>query len=146
LEGKVEMRFVVSRHGLEPFDAGAREFLESQLDGEPIELEPVYPRDMVEHRRIMAQIGELAKALGTDFEKVRAQLLVSTGNFRLVDDQMGGPPIVCVSSMSRHHMRDHELHAFWEDAKKVIRTRLLERIPDAAERDRLAESFSLQAA
>jgi hypothetical protein len=141
------MRFVVSRHGLEPFDAGAREFLENQLDGEPIELEPVYPRDMVEHRRIMAQIGELAKALHTTADKVRAELLVATGNFQLLDMLGGGnTPVVAVASMSRHAMRDAELHAFWDDAKKVIRTQLLERIPDAAERDRLAESFSLQAA
>jgi len=63
------MRFVVSRHGLEPFDAEAREFLENQIDGEPIEMEQLWPRDMHEQRRIMGQIRELAKGLGTDFGK-----------------------------------------------------------------------------
>jgi len=50
------MRFVVSRHGLEPFDAEAREFLENLIDGEPIEMEPLHERNMHEFRRIMATI------------------------------------------------------------------------------------------
>jgi len=139
------MRFVVSRYGLEPFDAEAREYLENQIDGEPIEFEPLYPRDMVEHRRIMAHIGELAKALHTTPEKVRAELLVATGNFQLLGDVLG-TPVVAVNSMSRHHMKDHELHAFWGEALDVIRTKLLDRISDTAERERLAEILSLQAA
>jgi hypothetical protein len=139
------MRFVVSRYGLEPFDTEAREFLENQTDGEPIELEPLYARDMVEHRRIMAHIGELAKALHTTPGKVRAELLVATGNFELLGDVLG-TPVVAVNSMSRHNMKDHELHAFWDEALEVIRTKLLDRISDTAERDRLAETLSLQAA
>ena len=139
------MRFVVSRYGLEPFDAEAREFLENQIDGEPIEMEALYDRDMVEHRRIMAHIRELAKALHTTPEKVRAELLVATGNFQLLGDVLG-TPVVAVNSMSRHHMKDHELHAFWDEALDVIRTKLLDRISDAAERERLAETLSLQAA
>jgi hypothetical protein len=142
------MRFVVSRYGLEPFDAEAREFLENQLDGEPIEIEPpLHERNMHEHRRIMGQIGDLAKALHTTPEKVRAELLVATGNFELVEDlTMGGPPVVAINSMSRRHMTDHELHTFWHGAQEVIRTKLLERVPDTAERERLAEILSLQPA
>jgi hypothetical protein len=141
------MRFVVSRHGLEPFDAEACEFLENQIDGEPIEMERLHERDMHEHPRIMAQIGDLAKALHTTPEKVRAELLVATGNFQLVEDlTMGGPPVVAINSMSRRHMTDHELHTFWHDAQEVIRTKLLERVPDTAERERLAEMLSLQPA
>jgi hypothetical protein len=139
------MRFVVSRHGLEPFDAEAREFLEDQIDGEPIEFEPLYPRDMHEHRRIMAYIGDLAKALHTTHDKVRAELLVATGNFQLLGDVLG-TPVVAVNSMSRRHMTDHELHVFWAEAQEVIRTNLLERVFDSAERERLAESLSLQLA
>jgi hypothetical protein len=139
------MRFVVSRLGLEPFDAEAREFLENQIDGEPIELEPLYERDMHEHRRIMAQIGEVAKTIHTTPEKLRAELLVATGNFQMLGDALG-TPIVAVSSMSRHHMKDHELHAFWNEAKEVIRTRVLARVSDNAERARLADSLSLQPA
>jgi len=138
------MRFVVSRHGLEPFDAEARIFLENQIDGEPIKMEQLYERDMHEHRRIMTQIAEIAKALGTDSEKVRAELLLATGNCQALGDLLG-TPVVAINSMSRHHMRDHELHSFWEKAKEVIRTQLLQRVSDPAERDRLAESLSLQA-
>jgi hypothetical protein len=140
------MRFVVSRLGLEPFDVEAREFLENQIDGEPIELEPLYERDMPEHRRIMATIGDLARALHMTPEKLRAELLVATGNFTLLDDLTGGTLIVAVNSMSRHHMKDSELHAFWDEAKEVIRQKLLARIPDNAERERLADSLSLQPA
>ena len=139
------MRFVVSRHGLEPFDAEAREFLENQIDGEPIEMEQLWPRDMHEQRRIMGQIRELAKGLGTDFEKVRAELLVATGNFTLLGDVLG-TPVVAVHSMARNHMTDDDLHAFWAEAQEVIRTKLLDRVPDTAERGRLAEMLSLQAA
>jgi hypothetical protein len=139
------MRFVVGRHGLQPFDAEARIFLEEQIDGEPIEMEPLYWRDMVEHRHIMASISDLAKALHSTPEKVRAELLVATGNFQLLGDVLG-TPVVAVNSMSRHHMKDHELHAFWDEAKEVIRTKLLERISDTAERERLAETLSLQPA
>ena len=57
-----------------------------------------------------------------------------------------GTPVVAINSMSRHHMKDHELHAFWGEALDVIRTKLLDRISDSAERERLAETLSLQAA
>jgi len=139
------MRFVVSRHGLEPFDAEAREFLENLIDGEPIEMEPLHERNMHEFRRIMATIREFADALHTTPEKVRAELLVATRNFQLLGDVLG-TPVVAVNSMSRHHMKDHELHAFWTEAKEVIRTKLLDRILDAAERERLAGTLSLQPA
>jgi hypothetical protein len=144
------MRFVMSRNGLEPFDAEAREFLESQSDGEPIstrviEIEPLHDRDMVEHRRIFAYLDDLAQALGTTSEKVRAELLVATGNFQLLGDVLG-TPVVAVNSMSRRQMKDHELHEFWDEAKEVIRTKLLTRIPDTAERERLAEQLLLQPA
>ena len=139
------MRFVASRHGLEPFDAEAREFLENLIDGEPIEMEPLHERNMHEFRRIMGHIRDLAKALNTTPEKVRAELLVATGNFQLLGDVLG-TPVVAINSMSRHHMKDHELHAFWTEAQEVIRTKLLDRVPDTAERERLAERLSLQLA
>ena len=139
------MRFVVSRHGLEPFDAEAREFLENLIDGEPIEMEPLHERNMHEFRRIMATIREFADALHTTPEKVRAELLVATENFTLLGDVLG-TPVVAINSMSRRHMTDHELHVFWTQAKEVIRTKLLDRVPDTAERGRLAEMLSLQAA
>ena len=138
-------RFIITRDGLQPFDAAARDLLANVPDGEPITMEALYERDMVEHRRIMGIIHDLAKALNTAPEKVRAELLVATGNFTLLGDVMG-MPVVAINSMSRHSMKDHELHAFWSEAQDVIRDKLLAQVADASERERLAELISLEAA
>jgi hypothetical protein len=138
-------RFVIDRNGLQPFDAAARELLANVPDGEPITLEALYERDMVEHRRIMGFIHDLAKALHTTPEKLRAELLVATGNFTLLGDVLG-MPVVAINSMSRNSMKDHELHAFWAEAQDVIRDKLLAQVADASERERLAELVSLQGA
>src|SRR6201992_1808114 len=138
-------RFVIDRNGLQPFDAAARDLLANLPNGEPITLEALYERDMVEHRRIFAIMNDLAKALHTTPEKVRAELLVATGNFTLLGDVLG-TPVVAVNSMSRRNMTDQELHLFWDEARDVIRTKLLERIPSSADRERLAESLSLSPA
>jgi hypothetical protein len=144
------MRFVMTRTGLEPFDAEAREFLQSQTSGEPIgaqviEIEHLHDRDMVEHRRIFAYINDLAKALHTTPERMRAELLVATGNFQLLGELLGRE-VVAVNSMARRNMKDHELYEFWDEAKEVIKTKLLARIKNPAERDRLAEMLSPQPA
>jgi hypothetical protein len=136
-------RFVIDRDSLHPFDAAARHLLANVPDGEPITMEALYERDMVEHRRIMSFIGDLAKALHCTPEKLRAELLVATGNFTLLGDMLG-MPVVAVNSMSRHSMKDHELHAFWGEAQDVIRDKLLAKVADASERKRLAELISLQ--
>jgi hypothetical protein len=142
------VRFVPTRHTrqlplvLAPFDLAAREFLLTLHDLEPIELEVLYPRDMLEHRRIFAQIGELAKALHRSPEAVRAELLYKTGQFQVMGE-MFGKVLISINSMSRHHMKDHELHTFWDDAREIIRTDLLPQVPDAAERDRLASTMLL---
>jgi hypothetical protein len=140
------MRFVVSRHGLEPFDDAARVFLENQIDGEPLDVEIIYPRDMHEHRRILANIGDVAKAIPMPPEKLRAELLIATGNFQLLDFDVLGTQVIAVNSMSRHHMRDHELHEFWHDAKEVIRKEYLPRVKDLAMRDQLADMLLLESA
>ncbi|WP_166294370.1 hypothetical protein [Bradyrhizobium sp. 2S1] len=144
------MRWVLTPVGLEPFDAAAWEFHRSQTTGEPIttqviEIEALHDRDMIEHRRIMATINDLAKALHTTPERVRAELLVATGNFQLLGELLGRE-VVAVNSMSRRNMKDHELHEFWDEAKEVINTKLLGRIADPAEKDRLAAMLSLQPA
>ena len=41
---------------------------------------------------------------------------------------------------------DDELHEFWSEAREVIISKLLPRISDAAERERLAETLLLQPA
>jgi hypothetical protein len=140
------MRFVVSDRGLEPFDDAARLFLNHQAEGQTLDVEIAYPRDMHEHRRIMAMISEIAKAIQMPFEKFRAALLISTGNFQMLDFEVLGAPVVAVSSMSRHHMKDHELHEFWHDAKEVIRKEYLPRVKDIALRDQLADMLSLESA
>ena len=48
--------------------------------------------------------------------------------------------------MSRHAMTDRELHTFWTEAKEVIESKMLQRVPDTAERERLAELLLLQPA
>jgi hypothetical protein len=121
------MRWTPTRSGLIPFDLPAREFLKGLKSAEPIELEALHPRDMFEHRKIFAQIAELAKALGRDPERVRAELLFKTGNFQHLGE-MSGKTLICVNSMSRKHMTDHELHAFWDDAQQIIENELLPQI------------------
>ena len=73
------------------------------------------------------------------------KLLVATGNFQLLGELLG-TSVIAVSSMSRRNMKDHELHEFWDEAKEVIKSKLLERIEDAAERERLTDTLSLQLA
>ena len=87
----------------------------------------------------------LAKALHSTPEKVRAELLVATGNFVMLGDLLG-TPVVAINSMSRHNMKDHELHAFWSEAREIAQNKLVPRIKDAAERQRLADTLSLQPA
>lgn len=143
------MKVLITPTGWEPFDAEARKEHAEQTTGEPvgavIEFELLYDRDMHEHRRIMATINDLAKALQTTPEKVRAELLVATGNFVMLGDLLG-TPVVAVNSMSRHNMKDHELHAFWAEAREIAQTKLVPKIKDAAERQRLADTLSLQPA
>jgi hypothetical protein len=136
---------------LVPFDEAAIRTLDifveaGQIGGEPVEVEILNPRDMVEHRRIMAQIGDLAKALHKTHEQVRAELLYATGNFAVIGEIVGLPPVIAVNSMSRHAMTDHELHLFWDEARPVIESRLLPRIADTAERERLAGMLSREPA
>jgi hypothetical protein len=134
---------------LVPFDEAAARLLDEQAEltlAEPVEIELLHRRDMVEHRRIMAQINDLAKALQLTHEQVRAELLYATGNFSFVGPLTGMPPIIAVNSMSRSSMKDHELHAFWDEARATIISRILPRIEDPIERTRLEELFSPQPA
>lgn len=137
------MRFIPIPEGLAPFDKAAKDFMQALDSGEPVTFEPVFDRDMIEHKRIFAQIAEIARAMRTDPERLRAELLFETGNFVHLGD-LFGRTVVAVNSMSRHSMRDPELAAFWADAKDVIRNKMLHRIPNAAERERLAASLSRQ--
>jgi hypothetical protein len=115
---------------LAPFDQAAAQWLLALHSTEPVEMEVVHERDMINHRRIMSQIAEL---------------LMETGNF-VVLGELFGKTMISVNSMSRHSMKDHELHTFWEEARAVIRSKILERVNDAAERQRLADMLSLQTA
>lgn len=129
---------------LKPWDLAANDFVRSLPNNRPIVLEPVYERDMFEHRKIFAQIGELARAIGTSPELLRAELLMECGLFHPIGE-LFGKTVVAVQSMSQHSMRDTELHAFWDEAKDVIAHKMLRRIKDDAERERLVRMLSLQA-
>lgn len=133
------MRFGRPKTGcfLLPVDDDARAFINDRKAGNVVELEVLYDRDMIEHRRIFAQIADLAKALHRDPERVRAELLYRTGNFQFLGE-LDGKALISINSMSRRHMQDHELHAFWDDARVVILVELLPLIADVAERDQLA--------
>jgi hypothetical protein len=148
---KFRLDKVEDQLALVPFDDAAVRILDifvqaGQIGGEPIEVEILNPRDMVEHRRIMAQIGDVAKALHRTPEMLRAELLYATGNFVMIGEIVGLPPVISVNSMSRHAMKDRELHIFWDEARAVIESRVLPRITDSDERARLAEMLSPQPA
>ena len=104
--------------------------------GATIEVEAMFERDMVFHRRVFATIHDLADAVGQPPEWLRAQLLVYCGLFSIVGD-LNGKHVIAISSMSRHSMRDDELHHFWEDAKQHIVSRVLPLIQNETVRDRL---------
>jgi len=128
-------KFSVGKGGiLLPMDAGATEI--TSHPGEVIDVEVTYDRDMVYFRRMMATIGDLATATGQTREWMRAQLLVYTGLFQIVGD-IDGKHVLAVNSISRHSMRDAELHHFWDDAKDHIIKRILPRVENETARDRL---------
>jgi hypothetical protein len=137
------MRFEYHSGMLRPYDAAAQEFVRGLGRGGVAELELLHDRDMVAHRRILAQIGELASALHRDPERVRAELLFKTGNFQHLGE-LFGKVLISINSMSRRHMTDHELHAFWDDARQIIRAELLPQITDVEARERLMSSLFLE--
>ena len=100
-----------------PMDDGAKAITANV--GETLDVEITYDRDMVYHRRVMATINDLAKAAGQSPEWMRAQLLVYCGLFNVVGD-LNGKHVIAINSMSRHSMRDAELHHFWDDAKDHV--------------------------
>jgi hypothetical protein len=136
-------RWVVIDNRLEPLDQSAFDFLNGAGRGEVVECDMIFERDIVNHRRIFGIIGDLAKALRRPPELVRAYLLWRTGNFTLLGE-LRDKSIVAVNSMSRHAMKDHELHAFWDEAKDVIKKEMLCQIPDPDDLARV--ELSLQAA
>jgi hypothetical protein len=128
-------RFSVEKDGvLRAIDDGAREI--ARKVGEQLTVEVMYDRDMIYHRRVFATIGDLALAVGQSAEWMRAQLLVYTGLCHVVG-ALDDSRVVAVNSMSRHSMRDEELHHFWEDAKQHVVDRVLPTIRNETVRDRL---------
>ena len=128
-------RFSVGKGNvLLPMDDGAKEI--ASRVGETVDVEILHDRDMVYHRRVMVTMRDLAEAIGQSPEWVRAQLLVYTGLFNIVGD-LNGKHVIAINSMSRHSMRDEELHHFWDDAKEHIVARVLPLIKNETVRDRL---------
>lgn len=128
-------RFSVGKGNvLLPMDDGAKEI--AAKTGDTVDVEILHDRDMVYHRRVMVTINDLAKAAGQSPEWMRAQLLVYCGLFNVVGD-LTGKHVIAINSMSRHSMRDEELHHFWDDAKEHIIARILPLIKNETERDKL---------
>jgi hypothetical protein len=128
-------RFSVGKGGLLlPMDEGAKAI--TSHVGETLDVEVAWDRDDVYHRRVFATIRDLAKEVGQSPEWMRAQLLVYCGLFNIVGD-LNGKHVVAINSMSRHSMRDEELHHFWDDAKEHIVKRVLPLIQNETVRDRL---------
>lgn len=128
-------KFSVGKGGvLLPMDAGAKEM--TRTVGETLDVEASYDRDMIYHRRVFATMRDLAQATGQSPEWMRAQLLVYCGMFHIVGD-LNGKHVVAVTSMSKHSMRDDELHHFWDDAKEHVITRVLPLITNETVRDKL---------
>jgi hypothetical protein len=134
--------FSIGKGGvLLPVDDGAK--MIAAHVGEVIEIEVYWGRDMVYHRRLFATMRDLAQATGQTPEWMRAQLLVYTGLFNIVGD-LDGKHVVAVNSLSRHAMRDEELHHFWDDAKEHVIKRVLPLVQNETVKDRLltaVESF-----
>jgi hypothetical protein len=128
-------RFSVGKGGvLLPMDDGAKEI--ASKVGEQLTLEVLYDRDMVYHRRVFATMRDLAAAVGQSPEWLRAQLLVYCGLFNVVGN-LDGRHVIAINSMSRHSMRDEELHHFWDDAKQHVIVRVLPLVQNETVRDRL---------
>lgn len=129
-------KFTIGKGGvLMPMDDGAKAIASGKV-GEVVELEVLYDRDMVYHRRVFATMRDLAKAIGQSPEWMRAQLLTYCGLFHIVGT-LDNKHVIAVNSMSRHSMRDEELHQFWEDAKAHVVARVLPLVGNDAERDKL---------
>jgi hypothetical protein len=128
-------RFSVGKGGiLLPMDDGAKAI--TAHVGETLDVEVSWDRDPIYHRRVFATMRDLAKEIGQSPEWLRAQLLVYCGLFNIVGD-LDGKHVIAVNSMSRHSMRDEELHHFWDDAKEHVIRRVLPLIPNETVRDRL---------
>ena len=128
-------RFSVGKGGvLLPMDDAAKAI--TKHVGEVIDVEIAWDRDMIFHRRLFATMRDLAKETGQTPEWMRAQLLVYTGLFNIVGD-LDGTHVIAVNSLSRHSMRDSELHEFWDDAKQHVVSRVLPKIANETVRERL---------
>ena len=127
-------KFSVGKGGiLLPIDDGAKAI--TRHVGETLDIEASWDRDMVYHRRVFATIRDLAKEVGQSPEWMRAQLLVYCGLFNIVGD-LDGKHVIAVNSLSRHAMRDEDLHHFWDDSKDHIVKRILPMIQNETVRDR----------
>lgn len=128
-------KFSVGKGGiLLPMNDGAKEIV--RHIGETLDVEVTWDRDMIYHRRVFATMRDLAQATGQTPEWMRAQLLVYCGLFNIVGD-LDGKHVIAINSMSRHSMRDEELHHFWEDAKEHVIARVLPMIQNETVRDKL---------
>jgi hypothetical protein len=94
--------------------------------------------DEVLRKKIFATIGSIAKVLWLKPDELRAQLLFQTGHYKLMTTTDNKLPVINVQSMSRRGMSDRDLRAFWHEAEKVIRERIIPTLDDAGQQAVLA--------
>lgn len=133
------MRFVKTREAtLAPFDRAAADWMATVHTAEPITLQPVEAEGTRFRGYVFACINEMAKAMRVSPTLLRAELLLETGYYTTLGE-LFGKTVVSVESMSRAHMSDKDLRAFWGKASDIIRYKLLCRIDDPDLRAHLAE-------
>jgi hypothetical protein len=128
-------RFSVGRGGiLLPMSDDAKNMVANV--GEVLDVEAIFDRDMIFHRRLFATVRDLADAVGQSDRWMRAQLLVYTGLFDVVGT-LDHKHVVAVRSMSRRAMKNDELHNFWDKAKQPIAERILPLVTNENTREQL---------
>src|SRR5262245_14995392 len=119
--------FTVIKNGLVPQNVEAQQELARHKVGDTIEIDILDARDAKHERYIFMVIGRLARALATDPEEMRAQLLIATGRgrmLRLIDDRR----IWVIPSMDKRAMKHADLLEFWNDVREMILNDLMPKL------------------
>jgi hypothetical protein len=138
------IQFMVNedRSALLPTNSASHKALAGPTPGEGVIIEfpePYSHRELRKH--VFATLGRVAKAIGTDAEKLRIVLLIRTGRCHLIEvpfiDADGtrkaeSRPVVVVNSMARQFMDEAELRAFWKD----MRASIMDFLPNLSEEER----------
>jgi hypothetical protein len=122
------MKLTVGKNVLLPADMDAHNLMRKKAVGDEFEFEELHPRSLRFNAYIFAAIARIAKAHGTTTDDMKARLLIETHRFRMIPTSYGKRVIV-LPSMGRHNWTMKQLQDFWDDARKVIRDKLLNGLP-----------------